>query len=85
MRDADSIPPALVGVSAGVTENKAPGAIPHLRRAAAAPVPLARRVIEGTEFLIASPVMHKFMGMVDRVAGHTETVLVVEKPGRVRS
>ena len=41
----------------------------------------ARRVIEGTEFLIASPVMHKFMGLVDRVAGHTETVLVVGETG----
>ena len=40
-----------------------------------------RRVIEGTEFLIASPVMHKFMGLVDRVAGHTETVLVVGETG----
>ncbi len=80
VRDADSIPTAMVGVSAGVTENKAQ-AIPHLRRAAAAPVPLARRVIEGTEFLIASPVMHKFMGLVDRVAGHTETVLVVGETG----
>ncbi len=81
VRDADSVPTAMVGVSAGVTENKAQGAIPHLRRAAVAAVPLARRVIEGTEFLIASPVMHKFMGLVDRVAGHTETVLVVGETG----
>jgi PAS domain S-box-containing protein len=46
-----------------------------------APMPLARREIEGTEFLIASPIMHKFMGMVDRVAGHTETVLVTGETG----
>jgi len=45
------------------------------------PIPLARRVVDGTEFLIASPVMHKFMGMVDRVAEHTETVLVVGETG----
>jgi PAS domain S-box-containing protein len=43
--------------------------------------PLARREIDGTEFLIASPLMHKFMGMVDRVAGHTETVLVTGETG----
>jgi PAS domain S-box-containing protein len=42
---------------------------------------LARREIDGTEFLIASPIMHKFMGMVDRVAGHTETVLVTGETG----
>ncbi len=44
-------------------------------------VPLARREIDGTQFLIASPIMHKFMGMVDRVAGHTETVLVTGETG----
>ena len=44
-------------------------------------LPLARREIDGTEFLIASPLMHKFMGMVDRVAGHTETVLVTGETG----
>ena len=43
--------------------------------------PLARREIDGTQFLIASPLMHKFMGMVDRVAGHTETVLVTGETG----
>src|SRR5208337_4417520 len=49
--------------------------------AASAAIPLARRVIDGTEFVIASPVMHKFMGMVDRVAGHTETVLITGETG----
>jgi transcriptional regulator with PAS, ATPase and Fis domain len=43
--------------------------------------PLARRDIDGTQFLIASPLMHKFLGMVDRVAGHTESVLVVGETG----
>jgi transcriptional regulator with PAS, ATPase and Fis domain len=42
---------------------------------------LARREIDGTQFLIASPLMHKFMGMVDRVAAHTETVLVTGETG----
>jgi transcriptional regulator with PAS, ATPase and Fis domain len=31
--------------------------------------------------VIASAVMHKFMGMVDRVASHTETVLIVGETG----
>ena len=44
-------------------------------------VALARREIDGTQFLIASPLMHKFMGMVDRVAGHTETVLITGETG----
>jgi len=49
--------------------------------AASRGVSLARREIDGTQFLIASPIMHKFMGMVDRVAGHTETVLVTGETG----
>src|SRR5271165_6982247 len=48
---------------------------------AGGPIPLARREIDGTQFLIASPIMHKFMGLVDRVAGHTETVLVTGETG----
>ena len=40
-----------------------------------------RRVVNGTHFILASPIMHKFIGMVDRVAGHTETVLVVGETG----
>jgi PAS domain S-box-containing protein len=39
------------------------------------------RVIDGTEFILTSPVMHKFMGLVDRVAGHTETVLITGETG----
>jgi PAS domain S-box-containing protein len=42
---------------------------------------LASRVIDGTQFILASPVMHKFMGLVDRVAGHTETVLITGETG----
>jgi PAS domain S-box-containing protein len=39
------------------------------------------RKIEDTQFILASPVMHKFMSLVDRVAGHTETVLVTGETG----
>jgi DNA-binding NtrC family response regulator len=39
------------------------------------------RKIDGTRFILASPVMHKFMTLVDRVAGHTETVLVTGETG----
>ncbi len=39
------------------------------------------RKIEDTEFILASPVMHKFMGLVDRVASHSETVLVTGETG----
>ncbi len=39
------------------------------------------RDIDGTKLIIASPVMHKFMRMVDRVAGHTESVLITGETG----
>ena len=80
LRDATFAPTGMVAVVSEVAEKvriqgrAGPGS-------GTAPNTTARRVIEGTEFLIASPVMHKFMGMVDRVAGHTETVLVVGETG----
>jgi len=46
----------------------------------AGPRVISRR-IEDTEFILASPVMHKFMGLVDRVAGHAETVLITGETG----
>ncbi|HZP17780.1 MAG TPA: sigma 54-interacting transcriptional regulator [Terriglobales bacterium] len=39
------------------------------------------REINGTKFVIASPVMHKFMAMVDRVASHPEIVLITGETG----
>ncbi len=39
------------------------------------------REIDGSVFILASPLMHRFMGMVDRVAGHTETVLITGETG----
>ncbi|MGA3195802.1 MAG: sigma 54-interacting transcriptional regulator [Terriglobales bacterium] len=81
MCDADSIPTGMVGICTGEGETGEWGTSAAGRRTAEAGIPLAKRVIEGTEFLIASPVMHKFMGLVDRVAGHTETVLVVGETG----
>jgi PAS domain S-box-containing protein len=81
VRDANSIATGMVGVAVDVTARKSEGPNRSLGRALTGPFPLARRVIEGTEFLISSPVMHRFMGMVDRVAGHTETVLVVGETG----
>ncbi len=82
VRDGDS-PAGMIGISIDVTGTKGdpskPAGLPEM--AASVAIPLARRVIDGTEFLISSPVMHKFMGMVDRVAGHTETVLITGETG----
>ena len=42
---------------------------------------LVEREINGTKFLVASPVMHRFMDMVDRVALHPEIVLITGETG----
>jgi transcriptional regulator with PAS, ATPase and Fis domain len=39
------------------------------------------RDVDGSAFMVASPIMHRFMRMVDRVAGHTETVLITGETG----
>jgi PAS domain S-box-containing protein len=81
LRDANAAPAGILGFSIERTGERT-GEIKEKQAAvAAAAVPLARRDIDGTQFLIASPMMHKFMGMVDRVAGHTETVLVTGETG----
>lgn len=78
LRDSGSRPLALVAVVTAVPKpvsnsiqtansNKLPGTI--------------SRRIDDTEFILASPVMHKFMGLVDRVASHTETVLITGETG----
>jgi len=40
-----------------------------------------QREIHGTKFIIASTAMSQFMGMVERVARHTETVLITGETG----
>jgi PAS domain S-box-containing protein len=82
LRDSSAEPAGILGFSIERTGERT-GEItsPTHAAVAAAAIPLARRDIDGTQFLIASPMMHKFMGMVDRVAGHTETVLVTGETG----
>ena len=77
LRDLHAAPASIVGFAVDITGEKSPAKV----ESATGATPLARREIDGTQFLIASPLMHKFMGMVDRVAGHTETVLVTGETG----
>jgi two-component system, NtrC family, response regulator AtoC len=89
LRDSTAAPAGILGFSIEITgeitreikDKKLRGSVSSPMQAAVAAMPLARRDIDGTQFLIASPMMHKFMGMVDRVAGHTETVLVTGETG----
>jgi transcriptional regulator with PAS, ATPase and Fis domain len=78
--DSSGAPAGILGISIDLGDNN-PSTTSILTEDPADKVQLARRDIGGTQFVIASPIMHKFMGMVDRVAGHTETVLVTGETG----
>jgi PAS domain S-box-containing protein len=77
--DCASNPIAVAGV---VTRSEHPiaGNTNSATDEVAAPGIVSRK-IDGTQFILASPVMHKFMGLVERVAGHTETVLITGETG----
>jgi len=51
------------------------------RQRSASRAMVVERNVSGTPFIIASKFMHKFMGLVDRVASHTETVLIIGETG----
>ena len=85
LRDSEARPSGMVALAIDITDKKLleravqGDQLPHVGGTAADNV--VCREIDGTQFIMASPVMHKFMGMVERVAGHTETVLVVGETG----
>ncbi len=76
LRDAASAPMSLV-VMVAVLARTAAAEADSSRPVAGITV----RKIDDTQFILASPVMHKFMSLVDRVAGHTETVLITGETG----
>jgi PAS domain S-box-containing protein len=77
LRDSSSTPTAIAVVITLVAKGISEGST-----AAARPSPgIISRRIEDTEFILASPAMHKFMTLVERVASHTETVLITGETG----
>ncbi len=85
LRDGRSVPTGIVAVISVADEEADPSSVPY-------PLPsreseedesprTVRREIEGSTFVLASPLMHRFVRMVDRVAGHTETVLITGETG----
>jgi PAS domain S-box-containing protein len=77
LRDSASAPSSLLTVVTPISETAVNSASASAR---VAPGIHSRR-IDDTEFILASPVMHKFMSLVDRVASHTETVLITGETG----
>jgi len=89
--DNNSVPAGMVAILTNITERKIlDTAHNHTQQQKAGGVSdrspelksdLVQRQISGTPFLIASPVMHKFMTMVERVAVHPEIVLITGETG----
>ena len=77
LRDAASKPTAIVVVVAPLKHSESEASSTRVSKT---PGIVSRRV-DDTEFILASPVMHKFMTLVDRVASHTETVLITGETG----
>ena len=83
LRDGKSAPVGMVALLSSAKEKSNVGAFatkaqnPDEDEAAHT----VSREIDGTNLILASPVMHRFMRMVDRVAGHAESVLVTGETG----
>jgi transcriptional regulator with PAS, ATPase and Fis domain len=84
LRDGSSAPAGMVALLSGVEEKL--DQEPSATKGQAAEVDgeqahTVSREIDGTNLILASPLMHRFMLMVGRVAGHTESVLVTGETG----
>jgi PAS domain S-box-containing protein len=78
LRDAASAPAAIVAIVVPVNVKSA---VAEPEAAVPGAPGIVSRKIDDTEFILASPVMHKFMALVDRVASHSETVLITGETG----
>ncbi|MGO9087711.1 MAG: sigma 54-interacting transcriptional regulator [Candidatus Sulfotelmatobacter sp.] len=80
LRDAASKPVAMVALVAPAAKTSVSAAAAAGAETSAAPGVISRK-IDDTQFILASPVMHRFMELVERVAGVTETVLITGETG----
>jgi PAS domain S-box-containing protein len=80
LRDSSSKSVALIAVIVPSAARRAATQAVAPAEGSAAPGVVSRK-IDDTVFILASPVMHKFMSLVDRVAGHTETALITGETG----
>ena len=78
LRDGRSHPAAIVVIVEPRGAARSDGPSPQT---SSSDVRIVSRHIDGTQFILASPVMHKFLGLVERVASHTETVLITGETG----
>jgi len=87
LRDGKSAPAGMIAMLSAANENSASASVRTKSRGKNVleedddtPHTVSRD-LDGTNLILASPLMHRFMRMVDRVAGHTESVLVTGETG----
>src|ERR1700723_2591026 len=86
LRDGRSVPAAMVAMLRASDGKLDMGSVgqtalsPATEQEDESPHTICRE-IDGSAFVLASPLMHRFMRMADRVAGHTETVLITGETG----
>jgi PAS domain S-box-containing protein len=80
LRDGSSAPAGLVALFSIAEEAAKPASASKAQGEEEAARTVSRE-LEGTNLILASPLMHRFMRLVDRVAGHTESVLVTGETG----
>lgn len=78
VRSSSARPIEMIVVVAPVDQGHAPRSSEAPQDDAPA---VMQRNVDGTVFILASPVMREFMAMVDRVASHSETVLITGETG----
>jgi PAS domain S-box-containing protein len=81
LRDHTSVPTGMIAMLSGCEEKSEPVSTPRKAQEEDETAHNVSRDLDGTTLLLASPVMHRFMRMVDRVAGHTESVLITGETG----
>jgi PAS domain S-box-containing protein len=88
LRDVSSMPAGMVALLSVTSEKTAPAPIsthnqivPDQNAEDDETAHTVSREVDGTNLILASPLMHRFMRMVDRVAGHTESVLITGETG----
>ena len=77
LRGADSKPAAIVAF----VEKRNECDVADVAGETSTGARILSRTVDSTQFILASPVMHRFLGLVDRVASHTETVLITGETG----
>jgi PAS domain S-box-containing protein len=81
LRDAVSAPAGIVALISVSEQESKPAAAQDADAEGDDAKGTVSRQIEGATIILASPLMHRFMRMVDRVAGHTESVLITGETG----